>query len=266
MSSSVYGSALRRVAAASLFVVIGCLSWVDSQSSAFSCEEGTVPTESLQIGDKFVLCILTSLPTSNKMSFEVTVDAYSSLLLRGSGAASESFLSQQSDSSKVYLWASAGGSDASPLNCEISRCNSSVDCENNSTSCPQTYMTNDLVVPYVNLQLVLAKGLLTTFQWVNGCFTDCDDASCVKSPGSVSFNGPVAVAESGDGVPEASMCGTLRSSDACKDPEACPVVVFVTWEGTDRRGRRLSSGSLAYGWLRSKNLASPFKTVTSLFE
>jgi len=249
-------SSLRSISFIWLFAVLGGISprWIAAQS--FSCNAGTPATDSLTIGDKFVLCVLTQ---NRKMSFEVAVNTYSSLLLQGSGAASASIIGQQN----VFTWASAGNSDASPLNCEDSSC-SGGNCYS-SVSCPQTYMTSDYVVPYVNLKIVLDKGLLHNFRWVNGCFKDCDDSSCVKSPGRITLNGSTVSEESGEGAHEASMCGKLRSSDPCKDPEACPLVIFVTWEGSDRRGRGLSSGSYSYGWLRYNGLGAPIKDVTALF-
>jgi len=242
------------------------------ECQTFSCPEGTMASQRLNIGDKFVLCLFISAQPSprSKMSFELKVDRHTSVLMQESGTIASNFLRGSSSEAAVYTWASASSVDASPIDCDNPTTGCSTEGGADSTSCrrsscPQIYMTPQLVVPFVNLEITLRHGLLQSFRWTNGCFNDCNADSCLASPAMLTFGGGPLPQPVGQGSAASNACGVSREGDGCTPPGECPLVVFVTWTGTDSRHRTLSTSSVNYNWLRSNGLGARYNNPTSLF-
>ncbi|CEL98244.1 unnamed protein product [Vitrella brassicaformis CCMP3155] len=146
---------------------------------SFSCR--VKDAGSVLLGDKVQLCVFVSThPFPQLMAFEVQVDRYTGLVLKGTQKA---LIESVPDGNRtavtpVYTWMALKIDDASPY-----KCNSDTDRRRERVSCPQIWATDKYVAPFVNAVINLDKGKITSIVWDNGCYSPCASNSeeCLKS-------------------------------------------------------------------------------------
>ncbi|CAK9071248.1 unnamed protein product [Durusdinium trenchii] len=245
------------------------------------------------VGDNVWFCVFLSTNPVKKMVFQIKVEESAELVLQGSKQ-----FALDSPSDPLYTWVanSQTGSFSGPLDCSNA---SEVELRGHEVSCPQIYAHSTGVAQLTNLVVNLRDGQATmsrfiqyhpvglanpfsninhfrqlaapllfgpvmlfqlfaqvsSFAWDNTC-SGCSPSKCMKSSQSLTSENFTEGSE----FFQQGTCG--EGPDFCTGtPAACNLRVFVTWAGTDKRGRHLISAGSRLSKLQGPTLASLYDTL-----
>ncbi|CAK9071246.1 unnamed protein product [Durusdinium trenchii] len=201
------------------------------------------------VGDNVWFCVFLSTNPVKKMVFQIKVEESAELVLQGSKQ-----FALDSPSDPLYTWVanSQTGSFSGPLDCSNA---SEVELRGHEVSCPQIYAHSTGVAQLTNLVVNLRDGQVSSFAWDNTC-SGCSPSKCMKSSQSLTSENFTEGSE----FFQQGTCG--EGPDFCTGtPAACNLRVFVTWAGTDKRGRHLISAGSRLSKLQGPTLASLYDTL-----
>lgn len=164
----------------------------------------------------------------------VEVDEYSSLTLDGAyQLAEQEIVRDDREGQPLYVWTAAGGpGDRSP-----SKCNGGG--KKRTSSCPQIFYRKDLYVPFVSLVINLDNGNVKSMIFDNIC-TTCGSGFCVESRSALNE----------DLLPRgglrAGTCASYISEMKTGEGTEDKFKIFVTWAGTDAKGRHCKTHSFRF--------------------
>jgi hypothetical protein len=192
------------------------------------------------------------------MVFEVKVDDYATIMLRGS-----SFLASKY-SYPVYTWVTSSTShlkapnrtdEAVPLDCSSE---SDVLRRENFVSCPQVYTAGGHTAVLMSLVVNLHKGKMFGLSWDNAC-KSCGPNRCMIPSTSFDLNtsmeGPYKFT---DGI-----CGqeTAKCEASSSEESLCDMVVLVTFAGTDNDGRNLLTAGMRLSKFSGHTMKTMYETM-----
>jgi hypothetical protein len=225
------------------------------------CDVG--PIEPLAIDDPVMICVFLSVSPPKKMIFKIVVEEYISLKLvgskdiaRGAQLTSDGQLVTSNESqaavNDIHTWiARSDAGYAQPLDC-----NGDDDFEARGAfvSCPQIFASGSHVAHMLSLVVNLRNGLITSFYWDNGCDA-CGGQRCMKSALSLDKSMIPGAEKLGTGS-----CG--RTYVKCQDKQgACDLEILVTWAGTDKDGRHLTTAGRRLSKFGGATLGSMYETM-----
>merc|ERR1719203_2356490 len=117
------------------------------------------------VGDPVMLCIFLSTRPVQKMVFQIKVEQYAQLVLKGSQA--KALKALKNDGMAIHTWAAVSHEEAAkPLDC---RNGADMELRGNHVSCPQVYASSSHAAQLVNLVVNLEDGHISSFAWDNAC-------------------------------------------------------------------------------------------------
>ena len=213
-------------------------------------------------------------PQIKSIAFGVPLDQYAMLDLSGSFSG---FNHPTRDQDRLYAWAtgaptSTGWARECALDPDIKPTFRGIE-STTAYSCPQLYMTIDHVVPLASLVAVVNNGTLENLIWDNQCQT-CPTLSdeCIGGRLALTLANSTTTQQyltENDYSKETDnkICSVPHTScqPANKTGINCDFRVLLTWEGTDVKGKRLTSSSLRLTQFGGTSVGSMWNSVANSF-
>ena len=258
----------------------------------------------LQIGDKVFVCIFlsTGLSSIASMAFKIPVDTYAMLQMTNSHAVAGT-PSSSGPENAYYVWASAArhsapfditgdaksivhtfaNSQASnpsaawPASCDSATTlpisNTTYPTISALSSCPFIYADEEYTATLLSLVINMESGVIVSIVWDNDCFTCASNSpECLKGYGSLVLQEQTAqldylIPDTTSELKLDGSCGTLHTE--CKavstSASSCDLKVLVTWSGTDKFGRQLSTAGIRLSQFAGMSLSSLWDSVVYSF-
>jgi len=220
------------------------------------CDMGEQPPVAL--GDPIRLCLFLSSSPVQRMIFQIKVEQYAQLSLKGSQAKALKALDHVGG--LVHTWAAVSSTSAAkPLDC-TSR--NDIDSRGHHVSCPQVYASTKHAAQVVNLVINLQEGKVSSFAWDNGC-AGCASSQCMRSHKHLQENTTVDeadVQEFEQGTCGADFKGCVASG------MACDLKVYVTWAGTDKHGQNALSAGMRLSKFTGATLKSLYASLDEKYK
>lgn len=213
-------------------------------------------------------------PQIKSMAFGVTVDTYSMLTLNNTFSG---FNHPERDQDNIYAWVTgAPTTTAWARECALEEGTPATFPNIDRTtaySCPQLVMTSENVVPIASLVAIMENGVLKNLIWDNECQT-CPTTSdlCIAGKLSLTLQSLSAT--------QLYLTGNEYSATTrnriCSVPQTnckpnlttginCDFRILLTWQGTDSKGKRLTSSSLRMTQFSGQSVGSMWNSVANSF-
>jgi hypothetical protein len=229
------------------------------------CNLGTDDSTTYKFGEKLKLCVFLSTSPVRKMIFEVEVDQYATMMLRGSQ------MRAAKEGRPVYTWVTSStqhleaklqGDEATPLDCSTEL---DFKKRGNFVSCPQKYTDSDHTAVLMSLVVNLKDGKMAGFAWDNAC-TNCGPQRCMDISTSFDLNGTMGGRQESYEKFGIGVCGTAMAKCDQSKKSQCDMVVLVTWAGTDRDGRNLLTAGMRLSKFSGHTMKSMYETMDDHYD
>ena len=124
-------------------------------------------------------------------------------------------------------------------------------------SAPALYLNKEKVVSVLNLIIQMEDGKVSEYVWDTGC-NGCEgtaDFTCIN-------NFPMTWTDGDAKNQTASFCGRNYCSET--DAGQCDLRIFVTWVGTDSRGKYLESAGYRISNFKRQNVGQIYASMAGV--